>query len=254
MTALSSDAIFDRVAPGMRSNAQNQSSSDRLPNVDSHGSPLSRHSFGADTQNSAIGQVAELFDFMSQTFSFSRIGNLVEFWLARGANLALAEPIAHACMRCLPHLDDLSGVLEWEDFCHRAFDNSQGLQQLDQLTDLHDYIVQFTDQAIRLEALGLCLAMIIRAASDIKFFPDVYTYSSQREDLVTFSMQLYDQILDICVALNQPSDLQLILQYENWIVHSYFDGDQSRWIHARSFFDQLLIVCKVLPHGASWGT
>ncbi|RBR20112.1 uncharacterized protein FIESC28_05391 [Fusarium coffeatum] len=50
---------------------------------------------------------------------------------------------------------------------------------------------------------------------------------AQRRHIRRLTMHFADRCLDICLSLDCLNDLQLILQYENFILHSLVDGDQS---------------------------
>ena len=41
-------------------------------------------------------------------------------------------------------------------------------------------------------------------------------------------MHLSDRCLEMCLSLDCLNDMQLLLQYENWIIHTFLDGDQSK--------------------------
>ena len=71
------------------------------------------------------------------------------------------------------------------------------------------------------------LAAIGGATNEIEFFPPLYRTDEERCRLRRMAANLCDVALEVCLSLDSLNDLQLVLQYENWIVHSYVDGDQS---------------------------
>ncbi|KAJ6447003.1 hypothetical protein O9K51_01778 [Purpureocillium lavendulum] len=62
---------------------------------------------------------------------------------------------------------------------------------------------------------------------DVPYFPFLYTTDSTKRDFRTILMQLISCALDICLSLDCLNDVQLIFQYENFIIHSFMNGDQS---------------------------
>ncbi|RFU75129.1 fungal specific transcription factor domain-containing [Trichoderma arundinaceum] len=71
------------------------------------------------------------------------------------------------------------------------------------------------------------LAAACRAALDTSSFAPLYNSDEGRRGLIKALMYIGDCCLEICIALDCLNDLQLVLQYENLIVHSQVDGDQS---------------------------
>lgn len=81
---------------------------------------------------------------------------------------------------------------------------------------------------VRWESTGIFLAAASRAALDIPFFPALYKSEEQRRDIIRDLARLGDDCLEVCLGLDCLNDLQLVLQYENFIVYSQVYGDQSR--------------------------
>lgn len=75
--------------------------------------------------------------------------------------------------------------------------------------------------------LGYFFSAVTRATIDIPFFPSLYTIEKEQYSLRRLTTKLSDCALEICLSLDCLNDLQLFFQYENFIVHSYMDGDQS---------------------------
>lgn len=94
---------------------------------------------------------------------------------------------------------------------------------------LGTFIGQFCGHKSRLETLGLFLAAVARATVDISFFPPVYSTEDSRITLQSIVTRLNDRIIDLCLLLDSLNDLQLILQFEHFVVHSNVSGDQSEF-------------------------
>jgi hypothetical protein len=75
---------------------------------------------------------------------------------------------------------------------------------------------------------------VSRATIDIPFFPLLYNTEEQQYNLRRLATKLSDFALEISLSLDCLNDLQLMVQYENFIVHSYVDGDQSELDSAKS--------------------
>jgi hypothetical protein len=59
-------------------------------------------------------------------------------------------------------------------------------------------------------------------------FPQLFKTEKDQFILRRLSTKLSDLALDITLSLDCLNDLQLVLQYENFIVHTHVDGDQSK--------------------------
>ncbi|KAJ5103640.1 hypothetical protein N7532_004169 [Penicillium argentinense] len=142
--------------------------------------------------NHLLLQGADVLKHLLTLYSLSSMKELVAFWLAKGANLALAEPFVAQCAESASQLFE-SHDENWHlVYARRLMQNSARRLQFNEFTDLASFSSQFLDHYARWETLGIFFAAI-----------------------------------KISLSLDCLNDLQLILQYENFIVHSYVDGDQS---------------------------
>lgn len=157
---------------------------------------------------------------------------LVSFWLAKGANLALAEPFVAQCAESVSQLF-VSHDEDWHlVYARRLLHNSARPLQFDEHTELFSFSTQFTNHNCRWETIGIFFAAVSRATIDIPFFPALYTSEEQQYSLRRLSTKLSDYALEISLSLDCLNDLQLLVQYENFILHSYVDGDQSVPVHS----------------------
>ncbi|KAH8647382.1 hypothetical protein BX600DRAFT_443585 [Xylariales sp. PMI_506] len=90
-----------------------------------------------------------------------------------------------------------------------------------------EFLDQIVGENLRWETVGLFLVAASRAVLDTASFAALYGNEEQRRSLVRTLMYICDGCLEICLALDCLSDLQLVLQYENFVVHTHVDGDQS---------------------------
>ncbi|KAJ4304884.1 hypothetical protein N0V90_000412 [Kalmusia sp. IMI 367209] len=61
----------------------------------------------------------------------------------------------------------------------------------------------------------------------VRRFEPLFRSFEARRNLQKVAVRFSDRCLDISLSLDRLNDLQLLLQYENWISHSCLDGDQS---------------------------
>lgn len=172
----------------------------------------------------------------------SKITPLVRSWIARGANLPLAGPFVIHC---------LESVEQWRQLLGSVSDNAMPRENLRTSTSnaayvknlvantqkviitrqdmgTEEYLAQMLGENLRWEILGLFFTAAARATYDTAYFPTLYTTHEERRELMKALTSLGDCCLEICLELDFLNDLQLILQYENFIVHSQVDGDQSK--------------------------
>ncbi|RDW58384.1 hypothetical protein BP5796_12314 [Coleophoma crateriformis] len=90
-----------------------------------------------------------------------------------------------------------------------------------------EFVAQSYGYNIRWETLGIFFAAASRAALDLAFFPLLYTSEEQRYKLIRLLTRVGDYCLEAGLELDCLNDMQLVLQYENCIVHSQVYGDQN---------------------------
>ncbi|KAH7084001.1 hypothetical protein FB567DRAFT_96175 [Paraphoma chrysanthemicola] len=158
--------------------------------------------------------------------------SLVESWLGEGINLPVAEPFTSSCAQAA--LRKLQGS-DRDPTSRRAADISTELfvQSCMPITmtfaaTVDDFREHFcAPNCVRWETLGIFFAAVSRATIDVTSQKDLYESESERKALQHVAMDHSDACLDIALSLDCLNDLQLVLQYENFILHSLVDGDQS---------------------------
>lgn len=157
--------------------------------------------------------------------------SLVLFWRARGANLPLAGPFVEVCAQSASctSLSSFQGE-DWHvGLAQRLIENTARPLEYDAATSFPSYSAQFLESRTRWETLAIFLCAVLRATMDVPFFPSLFTTATQRREFQTMLMRQIECFLDICISMDCLNDLQLFLQYEYFILHSYMDGDQSKW-------------------------
>ncbi|KAJ5287972.1 hypothetical protein N7478_003658 [Penicillium angulare] len=177
--------------------------------------------------NYLLLQGADVLRHLLKAYPLSAMKELVMFWLSKGANLALAEPFVAQCAESVSKLF-ASNDENWHlVYARRLLHNSAQPLKFHQSMDLSEFSTQFMEQNCRWETIGIFFAAVSRATIDIPFFPSLYTSDEDQYNLRRLATKLCDFALEISLSLDCLNDLQLIIQYENFIVHSYVDGDES---------------------------
>ncbi len=177
-----------------------------------------------------INQTARILEQLVEEFDPTLLKGLVKFWLAKGVNLALAGPVVESCMESATQL--LTARPEDPKDCMAII--KQALQQSTQLltvtntSTLSDFTDQFCGNSIRCETIGIYLCAVVRASIDIPFYPPLYTTELERRRFCQVTTALCTCALELCLTLDCLNDLQLMFQYEHWIVFSYVYGNQSK--------------------------
>lgn len=175
--------------------------------------------------------VAEILKQLLTEFDLADMEDLVSFWHAKGVNLALAAPVVQQCIESMNHLRTmiLPHETDWHSKMTRyLLQNSARPLEINANSTMSDFTNQFCGRNVRWETLGIFFAAVIRATFDVSFFPQLYKTESERHDLRKLATRLNHYSLELCISLNCLSDIQLVFQYENFIVRSYMDGDHSK--------------------------
>ncbi|KAJ5301849.1 hypothetical protein N7508_006712 [Penicillium antarcticum] len=180
-------------------------------------------------ENLLLIQGADVLRQLLNTFPLAAMKEFVMFWLATGTNLALAEPFTE---KCTENMTRLFTTFSQEDNWHLAYaqrltENSRKPLHFYGMSDISEFSVQFLDQKFRWESLGIFLTAVSRATIDISFFPPLFKTENDQFALRKLATRLSDLALDIALSLDCLNDLQIVLQYENFIMHTHVDGDQS---------------------------
>ncbi|KXH34928.1 hypothetical protein CSIM01_01964 [Colletotrichum simmondsii] len=176
-----------------------------------------------------------------EKMDISKVTPLVRSWLERGVNLPLAGPIVIECLCSLEHWREV--LAPTTDTSGESGVSSSGITSAGYVATLltntlrpfamsshstrQDFLAQMVGSNLRWETLGIFFVAAARAAYDTPYFPPLYTTNEQRRRLMQALTYIGDYCLETSLSLDCLNDLQLILQYENFIVHSHLDGDQS---------------------------
>lgn len=176
-------------------------------------------------------KTAEHVERYLREFPWPGLKSLVAQWRATGSNLALAELITDSCIDAVEIiLDQTNNSLPWNrEFERSLLRNSQRGLALSTTSTISDFILQFTGRNIRWETIGVFFAAVVRASFETAVFPRLYQVSSQRVDLISRTVELLDALTEMCLSFDCMDELRLILQYENFIAHSYVAGIRCKF-------------------------
>lgn len=160
-------------------------------------------------------------------FSLPAMKDLIKLWRARGTNLAIMGAMVDQCVDNIP-LPPSSTNEDWHLlYAKSLLTNSSQPLRYSQHSTFSEFCAQFINQNMRWETLAIFLSAVVRATMDIQFFPSLYTTEEKKYSLRRLCTRLADYALEITISLDCLNDLQVCLQYENFIVHSHVDGDHS---------------------------
>ncbi|KAF4449670.1 Fungal transcriptional regulatory protein, N-terminal [Fusarium austroafricanum] len=183
-----------------------------------------------------VSNVAGCIENLLESFSAAAFKNLVSFWRATGANLALAGPLIDLCLDALDDLHSLSTQGRTDPYLSYVRlllrNSSRPLPMQFPLT-LDEFCSQSLGSNARLEILGLLICAVIRASSEIYPFPPLYLDGTRRQELLALAIKLTDAAVEAILSLDTLNDLQLVFQYENFISYSYVFGVQSYYSYRK---------------------
>lgn len=156
---------------------------------------------------------------------------LVDFWLAKGITLVLGASIVEACTDSLQQLSagKTFGTTCLATVSLKLSENSSQPLDISSTSSLEDFLRELIGPKTRWETIALALVAAGRATTDISFFPPLY---KNRRELFAFQRSvtdISDKCLEIALSLDSLNEVQLICQYESFILHSNVDGDQSEF-------------------------
>lgn len=170
-----------------------------------------------------------LIEDINESVSIAFCAEMIRAWTAKGSNLAVARPFMPSCIESVCALFANQGIqpIKAREISRSLFLGTSQLWDVAASSSLEAFTAQFChERSRRWETLGLFFTAASRAALEMSSLAS----DKERRELQRLGMNLSDQCLDIALSLDCLNDLQLMFQYENWILHSFVDGDQSKTI------------------------
>ncbi|RSL68611.1 hypothetical protein CEP54_002641 [Fusarium duplospermum] len=172
---------------------------------------------------------AKLVDQMQRLLSLPTCYSMLRQWSAQETNLALAGSFVDQCAETVrfPFPEEPESPVDNVGTAKLLFANSGRQLITDPADTPGNYASQFCQKNARWETLGLFCTAVSRATIDVMNAQGSYKTSMRYRGLSRLAMQFSDAFLEIAVYLDCLNDLKLLLQYENFILHSMVDGDQT---------------------------
>lgn len=180
-------------------------------------------------EDAAVQRGIQVLQKAILSYDIDDLSRLIAFWLAKDVDLALGESLVKPCAMTMDRFSNM-----WENdgavFSSQTrllFYNSIRPLESEKSVKKSAFCAQFTGDNVRWETIGIFFTAIARATFDIQFFPPLYKTTAEQINIRRFAAEISDSCLELCINLDCMNDLQLIFQYENFIIHSYVNGDQS---------------------------
>ncbi|KAJ5293032.1 uncharacterized protein N7443_008985 [Penicillium atrosanguineum] len=176
-----------------------------------------------------ISRGAELILELHRISTMQQFVQVFKSWVATGTNLALAGPLTGPCTSTVLHtLSQCDGTHTTAMAISRnLFYSTRQSIMASSETTFDEYCTNFSGHNSRWEPFGIFFTAVCRASVDLAYAEPLYGSEQQRRKIQKLTLSYSDRCLDLCLPLDCMNDLQLVLQYENFISHSQVDGDQS---------------------------
>lgn len=176
-----------------------------------------------------ISKGAHLLGSIASQLNTNAFERLVSFWLGKGTNLILAGLLTEPCVKSVAN--ELASLTD-DPASHsllsrRLFENSAKSHVFPRTATFTDYCEEVCQANIRWETLVIAFVALGRASIDMPYYPPLYSLQAELEAFQKLVTGFADSCLEVVLSLGRMEDLLLICQYENWILHSVIDGDQS---------------------------
>ncbi|KAL4962740.1 uncharacterized protein BDV14DRAFT_202560 [Aspergillus stella-maris] len=167
-----------------------------------------------------------------------RAADALKQLLSTGANLSLTGGILQHCIAQGTNINDTTITLpippassptDWHilNTKYLLANSSMPLQATHHPSTFAGFCAPFSGSNFRWETMGILLSAVTRAALDTPVAPPLYMNQERRYALRTLCTRVADYALEVALSLDCLNDLQLFLQYENWIVQTHVYGDHS---------------------------
>ncbi|KAI1361340.1 hypothetical protein F5Y08DRAFT_347959 [Xylaria arbuscula] len=171
-----------------------------------------------------------------ERLGISNLCRLVRMWLQKGVNLSLGGPLVAKCNEAMLEWAALvaprdseggNSNLDIQQQAQTLLRNTNKVIVVRKESSPNELFAQMIGDNLRLETAGLFLTAAARAVLDTPYFDLLYAGEDQRRSILRAIAYVGDCCVELCLALDCLNDLQLVLQYENFIVHSFVDGDRN---------------------------
>lgn len=206
-----------------------QNEENELDHTESHFKTNEHAGLELSVDDSSVSYRAKFIEELNQCGQILSCCRLVSAWNGKGINLALAGSLVGECAKTIEHIfdgfaGDYEGALR---ISRHLFSDSCRPLAMESTSTFEEFCTSFCQENTRWETIGLFFTAVSRATIDITCFDGLFNTEQQRLSVRKLATRFSDSCLDIALSLDCLNDLQLLLQYENFINHSFVDGDQS---------------------------
>lgn len=174
------------------------------------------HEAIGDLEEAEVVQHTKFLDDLRR-LDLNACAKLITNWVSSGVNLAIAGPLVIPCTEAVCVLFQSQSGAELASSLLR---NSRERLTTDGAMSIATFCITYCQNDPGWATLGLFLVALCRAVQDTACFSALYTTRSSQRQLQKTFLRCADQCLEICLSLDCLNDLQLVLQYENFIAHS----------------------------------
>ncbi|KAJ3495938.1 hypothetical protein NLG97_g3030 [Lecanicillium saksenae] len=183
-----------------------------------------------------VAKVAECMKRLFKSFPAAAFKDLITFWRATGANLTLAGPLVDLCIGALDNIQSQltkHGSDPYVSYARKLLWASSLPLPIQPPLTLQDFCSQSLGSDTRLEIVGVLICAVIRASSEVHIFPPLYLDGNRRQELMALAVKLTDASVEATLSFDMLNDLQLMIQYENFISYTYVYGVQSYYSYRK---------------------
>jgi len=199
--------------------------------------PLPRVRAQAEVYSRVMSSGAELVLQLPSATEFVLYKDLINTWQAKGMRLHLADPFVQTCVNTIERLVDKPRTTDWHDIIsERLLQSSRQHLVYSPGTSLADFANQFSGNNARWEMVGLFWVMVGRATIATTDWPGLYGDEGERQSFRRHAVAAADSCLELSLSMDCLNDLQMMLQYETYIMHTNVSGNQSSYL--------ILVACR----------
>ncbi|KAK8150437.1 hypothetical protein G3M48_001909 [Beauveria asiatica] len=177
------------------------------------------------TSDASISLGEDIIEHLFRVCPLAICINLAKSWLDTGANLPLGHAFTAASVQAVENLTTDPG--DRVGLSKQLFHNSSlPLEATSASTERGD-ATMFNFGTPRWENICLFFISVARATLVIPYLHPALRLREQRHRIIRLAMRYACQSLDLSLSLDCLNDLQLVSQYENFLLHSIVDGDEN---------------------------
>jgi len=190
--------------------------------------PLPRVRAQAEVYSRVMTSGAELVSQLPSATEFVLYKGLINTWQAQGHRLQLAYPFTQTCVDTIERLLNKPRTTDWHEIIsERLLQSSRQHLVYSSATSIAEFANQFSGNNTRWEIVGLFWIMLGRATLCTTTWTGLYHDEGERQSFRRRVVAAADSCLELSLSMDCLNDLQMMLQYETYILHTNVSGNQS---------------------------